>query len=60
MSKPIANSRAPSQGAARQLTQFGIHYMVIAPSLIPTKASDRVKTDRRDVEKLARCHRAVN
>ena len=31
---------------------------VIAPSLVPTKAGDRVKTDRRDAEKLARCHRA--
>jgi transposase len=31
---------------------------VIAPSLIPTKAGDRVKTDRRDAAKLARCHRA--
>src|SRR5271166_2957642 len=26
--------------------------------LIPTKAGDRVKTDRRDAERLARCHRA--
>jgi transposase len=31
---------------------------VIAPSLVPTKAGDRVKTDRRDAEKLARCRRA--
>ena len=31
---------------------------VIAPSLVPTKSGDRVKTDRRDAEKLARCHRA--
>jgi transposase len=31
---------------------------VIAPSLVPTKAGDRVKTDRRDAEKLARCYRA--
>jgi transposase len=29
-----------------------------APSLVPVKAGDRVKTDRRDAEKLARCHRA--
>ena len=41
-----------------QLTQLGVDCVVIAPSLIPTKASDRVKTDRRDAEKLARCHRA--
>ncbi len=41
-----------------QLTQWGVACQVIAPSLIPTKAGDRVKTDRRDAEKLARCHRA--
>ena len=31
---------------------------VIAPTLIPVKPGDRVKTDRRDAEKLARCYRA--
>jgi transposase len=31
---------------------------VVAPSLIPTKASDRVKTDRRDARQLARLFRA--
>src|SRR3954462_4872097 len=41
-----------------QLTQLGVECAVIAPSLVPTKASDRVKTDRRDAEKLARRHRA--
>ena len=41
-----------------QLTQLGVDCVVIAPSLIPTKAGDRVKTDRRDAEKLARCFRA--
>lgn len=41
-----------------QLTQLGVDCQVIAPSLIPTKAGDRVKTDRRDAEKLARCFRA--
>lgn len=40
-----------------QLAQLGVDCQVIAPSLIPTKAGDRVKTDRRDAEKLARCHR---
>ena len=35
-----------------QLTQMGVACEVIAPSLIPTKAGDRVKTDRRDAEKL--------
>jgi transposase len=41
-----------------QLTQLGVECEVIAPSLVPTKAGDRVKTDRRDAEKLARCYRA--
>jgi len=41
-----------------QLTQLSVDCKVIAPSLVPTKAGDRVKTDRRDAEKLARCHRA--
>jgi transposase len=31
---------------------------VIAPSLVPVKAGDRVKTDRRDAEKLARSYRS--
>jgi len=31
---------------------------VITPSLIPTKAGDRIKTDRRDAVMLARLHRA--
>jgi len=31
---------------------------VVAPTLIPVKAGDWVKTDRRDAAKLARCHRA--
>lgn len=30
---------------------------VVAPSLIPKKPGDRVETDRRDAEKLARLHR---
>jgi transposase len=41
-----------------QLAQLGIQCDVVAPSLIPTKASDRVKTDRRDAEKLARAYRS--
>jgi len=41
-----------------QLAEMGIPCDVVAPSLIPVKAGDRVKTDRRDAEKLARCHRA--
>lgn len=41
-----------------QLLALGIHCDVIAPSLVPTKAGDRVKTDRKDAAKLARCYRA--
>ena len=41
-----------------QLSKLGVECEVIAPSLIPTKAGDRVKTDRRDAVKLARCFRA--
>jgi transposase len=41
-----------------QLAQMDIACEVIAPSLIPKKASERIKTDRRDAEKLARCYRA--
>lgn len=41
-----------------QLTGLGVACEVIAPSLVPVKAGDRVKTDRRDAEKLARCYRA--
>jgi transposase len=41
-----------------QLTQLGVACEVIAPGMVPTKAGDRVKTDRRDAEKLARCYRA--
>jgi transposase len=41
-----------------QLTQLGVACEVIAPSLVPTKAGDRVKTDRRDAAKLGRGYRA--
>jgi transposase len=41
-----------------QLTQLGVACEVIAPTLVPVKSGDRVKTDRRDAEKLARCYRA--
>lgn len=41
-----------------QLTSLGVACQVVAPSLTPVKAGDRVKTDRRDAEKLARCYRA--
>ena len=45
-------------GLYRQLTGLGHECMVVAPSLIPMKAGDRVKTDRRDALMLAKLHRA--
>ena len=41
-----------------QLSELGVECAVIAPTLAPVKAGDRVKTDRRDAERLARSHRA--
>ncbi len=41
-----------------QLSELGVKCEVVAPTLIPVKAGDRVKTDRRDAEKLARCYRS--
>jgi len=41
-----------------QLTKMGVHCDVVAPSLVPTKSGDRIKTDRRDAEKLARSYRS--
>ena len=41
-----------------QLSGLGVKCEVVAPTLVPVKAGDRVKTDRRDAEKLARCYRA--
>src|ERR1035437_2353552 len=45
-------------GVYRQLRELKHDCMVVAPSLIPKKAGDRVKTDRRDSLMLARLHRA--
>mgnify|MGYP002632414984 CR=1 FL=1 len=45
-------------GVYRQLRELKHECMVVAPSLIPKKAGDRVKTDRRDSLSLARLHRA--
>lgn len=45
-------------GIYRQITESGHDCQVVAPSLIPRRPGDRVKTDRRDSEALARLHRA--
>jgi transposase len=42
----------------RQLAAMGIACDVVAPGLIPVRVGDRVKTDRRDAEKLGRLLRA--
>jgi transposase len=43
---------------ARRLKELGIACDVIAPSLTPKGAGDKIKTDRRDARMLARLHRA--
>ena len=45
-------------GVARRLQQLGVECAVVAPSLTPTRAGDRLKTDKRDARKLARLLRA--
>src|SRR6202789_4176372 len=45
-------------GIQRQLTGAGHDCAVVAPSLIPRKPGDRIKTDRRDAINLAKLHRA--
>lgn len=42
----------------RQLEAMGIVCDVVAPSLIPRRPGERIKTDRRDARKLARLYRA--
>lgn len=42
----------------RQLATMDVACDVVAPGLIPVRVGDRVKTDRRDAEKLARLFRA--
>ena len=45
-------------GIQRQLTGMGHDCAVVAPSLIPRKPGERIKTDRRDATNLAKLHRA--
>lgn len=45
-------------GLYRQLTGLGHHCIVVAPSLIPRRPGDQVKTNRRDAQQLARLLRA--
>ncbi len=61
---PVQNLRACYEAGPTgyvlywQLTALQVACEVIAPSLVPVKAGDRVKTDRRDAAKLARSYRA--
>jgi transposase len=45
-------------GIQRQRSAHGHECVVVAPSLIPKRGGDRIKTDRRDAVSLARLHRA--
>jgi transposase len=45
-------------GIYRHLVTLGHGCTVVAPSLIPRKPGERIKTDRRDSEKLAILHRS--
>ncbi len=45
-------------GLHRWLTELGQSSIVVAPSLIPKRPGDRVKTNRRDAQKLAKLLRA--
>lgn len=45
-------------GLQRQLEAAGVSCTVVAPSLIPVKPGERIKTDRRDARKLAELFRA--
>src|SRR5262245_48267082 len=45
-------------GLYRALKELGIECTVVAPGLVPKKAGDRIKTDKRDAVRLARFHRS--
>jgi transposase len=45
-------------GIQRQLSAAGHGCVVVAPSLVPRRPGERIKTDRRDAANLARLHRA--
>src|SRR5207253_1192775 len=51
-------SRKDGVGTGDTLASLGIECVVIAPSLVPKKPGDHVKTDRRDAIRLARALRA--
>ena len=47
-------------GLHRQIQELGHDCLVVAPTLIPKRAGERVKTNRRDAVTLARLHRRAS
>src|SRR5262249_52760952 len=45
-------------GLCRELRRRGYHCEIVAPSMIPRRAGERIKTDRRDCARLAELWRA--
>lgn len=45
-------------GLQRALSEAGLECVVVAPSLVPSRAGDHVKTDRRDAARFARSLRS--
>ena len=59
MAWPSLTRRGPAATTKfRLLSRIGVACDVIAPSLVPVRAGDRVKTDRRDAKRLVRLYRA--
>lgn len=58
--KLVAAYEAGPTGYAlhRQLAELGVQSIVVAPSLVPRRPGDRVKTDKRDAVSLARLLRS--
>lgn len=56
--KVVYEAGPTGYGIYRQLKAMGVDCAVVAPSLIPQKSGDRIKTDRRDAMNLARLHRS--
>lgn len=55
----VAYEAGPTGWALKRLLdELGVACDVIAPSLVPVRSGDRVKTDRRDAKKLVRLFRA--
>jgi transposase len=53
--RAVCEAGPTGYGLARELARRGLERVVAAPGKIPRAAAERVKTDRRDAEHLARC-----